>query len=311
MSRQKALIETDWDAFDPGAITPVRHQLMQHPLLQMDALVELGRRLDARGGVRTHSNDAIAGTPFNHAPRLCPNGAGAVATLIGIAEANAWMSLLNVQGDPLYRGLVDEVLGGIEPEIARHDPGMCYRGGWIFVTSPRTITPFHFDKEHNFILQVRGRKTLYVWDPRDTVAASEQARDLFHATHSRDRLHWDESLRARATVFHLEPGMGAYMPSTSPHLVESGDEPSVTISLTYYTDATRRNALLHRAHEWLRTRGVEPPSVGSNGLLDAGLLTAFRSAALLRKWRTRLARAPQPRSDRAPYAYAGMRSELP
>ena len=95
MSPQSGLVQIDWDAFDPWAITPVRHQLMQHPLLQMDALVELGRRLDARGCVRTHSNDAAAGTPFNSAPRMHPNRAGTVATLAGIAEAKAWMSLLN------------------------------------------------------------------------------------------------------------------------------------------------------------------------------------------------------------------------
>ncbi|HKR75045.1 MAG TPA: cupin-like domain-containing protein [Rhodanobacter sp.] len=305
MSPQAGLVQIDWNAFDPWAITPVRHQLMQHPLLQMDALLELGRRLDARGCVRTHSNDAAAGTPFNNAPRMHPNRAGTVATLAGIAEAKAWMSLLNVQTDPVYRGLVDEVFDGLASGILRRDPGMCYRGGWIFVTSPRTVTPFHFDKEHNFILQVRGRKTLYVWEPGDTVAASEQARDLFHASHSRERLHWDESLRARARVFHLEPGMGAYMPSTSPHLVESGDEPSVTASFTYYTDATRRDALLHRAHERVRSWGYEPPPVGRNALLDAGLLGVFRGAALLRHWRARLARAPLPRSDRSAYAYAG------
>ncbi len=305
MNRQDAQIAVDWTTFDPWAIAPVRHHLTQHPLLQMDALLELGKRLDARGSVRTHSDAVSAGTPFNQAPQLHPNRAGAAATLTGIAEAKAWMSLLNVQGDPVYRGLVDEVLDGIAPEIARRDPGMCYRGGWIFVTSPRTITPFHFDKEHNFILQVRGRKTLYVWEPHDTVAASEQARDLFHACHSRARLRWDESLRARARVFQLEPGMGAYMPSTSPHLVENGDEPSVTVSFTYYTDATRRDALLHRAHERVRNWGYEPPPVGRNGLLDAGLLGAFRGAALLRQWRARMTQAPQPRSDRAPYAYAG------
>lgn len=305
MSPQADLVQIDRDAFDPWAVTPVRHRLMQHPLLQMDALLELGRRLDARGCVRTHSNDATAGTPFNNAPQMHPNRAGTVATLAGIAEAKAWMSLLNVQTDPVYRGLVDEVFDGLAPDIARRDPGMCYRGGWIFVTSPRTTTPFHFDKEHNFILQVRGRKTLYVWEPSDTVAASEQARDLFHATHRRDLLRWDESLRARARVFHLEPGMGAYMPSTSPHLVENGDEPSVTASFTYYTDATRRDALLHRAHERVRSWGYEPPPVGGNTLLDAGLLGAFRGAALLRHWRARLARTPLPHSDRAAYAGRG------
>ena len=304
MSTRHELVQLDWDAFDPWSIVPVRHRLVDHPLLQSDALVDLGRRLEQRGSVRTHSDEATAATPFNAAPRLHPNRAGAAQTLARIAEARAWMSLLNVQADPLYRTLVDEVLDGLAPGIAQRDPGMCYRGGWIFATSPRAVTPFHFDKEHNFILQVRGHKTLYVWEPRDTQAASERARDRFHATHSRDLLRWDEALRARARVFRLEPGQGAYMPSTSPHMVENGDEPSLTVSFTYYTAATRRNSLLHRAHERLRNHGIEPPPVGENALLDTCLLAAFRTAAQLRRWKA--GASPQPRADSAPYAYAGM-----
>lgn len=303
MSQPERGVQVDWDAFDPWTIVPVRHRLMQHPLLQMDALVELGRRLDQRGSVRTHSDDATAGTPFNAAPRLHPNRAGAVATLAGIAEAKAWMSLLNIQTDPLYRTLVDEVLDGLAPGIARRDPGMCYRAGWIFVSSPRAVTPFHFDTEHGFILQVRGRKTLYVWDPHDTVAASDQARDLFHATHRRDLLRWDESLRARARVFHLEPGDGAYMPSTSPHLVENGDEPSITISLTFYTDSTRRKATLHRVHQRLRERGIELPPIGARPLLDAALHAGSRGLRMARQVLQRAIGKPV-LADNAPYAHA-------
>lgn len=297
-------IDVDWAAFDPWRVQLVHHGLMTHPLLQLDSLVALGQRLEKRHSVRTHSNQVSAGTPFNFAPRLHPNQAGAAATLTDIAHAKAWMSLLNVQADPTYRTLVDDVLDGVAPRMAAKDPGMCYRGGWIFLTSPNTVTPFHFDKEHNFILQLQGRKTIYVWDPQDTEAASEAARDLFHATHSRDRLEWREALRERAHVFHVEPGMGVYMPSTSPHLVEVGDGPSITMSFTYYTEATRRDALLHRAHERLRQWGREPPPVGSNAVLDATLLAAFRSAAALRQVKARLTGAPILFADREPYALA-------
>jgi hypothetical protein len=296
------LVDVDWTIFDPWRIQPVRHRLMEHPLLQLDQLIELGKRLEANGRVRTHSSGAGAGTPFNAAPRLHPNRMSAQDTLQQIRDAKAWMSLLNVQSDPIYRTLVDEVLGGLKTGIDRFDPGMCYRGGWIFITSPNTVTPFHFDKEHNFILQVSGRKTLYVWDHRDTETASEQARDRFHAHHERDLLNWSEALRERATVFHLEPGQGAYMPSTSPHMVESGDEPSVTMSFTYYTDATRRDSLLHRAHERMRSWGFKPPAVGENGVLDAGLHTSFKAAIEARECARRLAGKPS-RSDGAPYAY--------
>jgi len=298
------LVEVDWNTFDPWRIQAVRHRLTEHPLLQLPSLVELGKRLESRGRVRTHSNDATPGTPFNTAPKLHPNRMTAADTLQQIAQAKAWMSLLNVQTDDTYRALVDEVLDDVKPSIDRVDPGMCYRGGWIFITSPHTVTPFHFDKEHNFILQVSGRKTIYVWDHRDTVAASEEARDRFHACHERDRLQWDESLRARATVFHLEPGQGAYMPSTSPHMVENGDNPSITISFTYYTDSTRRDSLLHAAHERMRGWGVTPPAVGQSALLDFLLHAGFRGAIDSREW-LRRSLGKQPSTDGAAYALAG------
>ncbi len=296
-------VEMDWSTFDPWCIQAFRHRLMDHPLLQPDQLVALGGRLEAQGRVRTHSNDVEAGTSFNNAPRLHPNRRSAIETLEHIGEAAAWMSLLNVQTDPLYRTLVDEMLDAIQPAVEVVDPGMSYRGGWIFVTSPRTITPFHFDKEHNFLFQVRGRKTIHVWDHNDTDAASEASRDRFHACHERDLLVWRDDLRQRARKFVLKPGQGVYMPSTSPHMVENGDEPSITMSFTYYTDSTRRDSLLHRTHYHLRQWGITPPDVGSRPMLDGvlhGVASTISGARLLAR---RIA-GRRIRSDRAPYAFA-------
>lgn len=301
--RTTDLLDVDWGAFAPWRIQAVRHRLAHHPLLQPAALIELGGRLESRGRVRTHSNAVEAGTSFNEAPRLHPNARTAGETLAHIRDAKAWMSLLNVQTDPLYRVLVDEVLDEVRRGSEPVDPGMSYRGGWIFVTSPRTITPFHFDKEHNFLLQMQGRKTVYVWDHRDEVAASEAARDRFHAHHERDLLVWNEALRERAQVFHLQPGEGAYMPSTSPHMVENGDEPSITMSFTYYTRSTRRDSLLHRVHDRLRGWGLEPPAVGARPWFDGMLHASFRTISEARLCARRLA-GRAIRSDRAPYAFA-------
>lgn len=271
------LIDFDAAGFDPWRIQSVRHRLCDHPLLQPDALLELGVRLESRGSVRTHGDGAKAGTPFNSAPDMHPNPKSAAETLRSIGEAKAWMSLLNVQADDIYRTLVDQVLDSVQPLVEARDPAMCYRAGWIFVTSPRAVTPFHFDKEHNFILQIQGRKRIYVWDHTDTVVASEHARDLFHHSHQRYLLRWRDEFRERAHVFDLEPGQGAYMPSTSPHMVENGDGPSVTASFTYYTESTRRDALLHRMHARIRRLGITPPPVGRNARLDAMLLALARS----------------------------------
>lgn len=263
-----ARIDLDPATFDPWRIQEVTHRLAEHPLLQIDALVGLGKRLQARRLVRTHSDDATAGSSFADAPQLHPNQKSAEETLAGIADAKAWMSLLNIQADPIYRRLVDEVLDEVRPVVEARDPGLCYRAGWIFVSSPRAVTPFHMDHEHNFILQIRGTKRLYTWDPFDREVVSERAQELFHDQHSREKVIWQEDFRRRARVFDLTPGLGGYMPSTTPHMVENGDTPSITVSFTYYTDSTRHRELLYRGNARLRRLGLEPRAIGASPKRD-------------------------------------------
>jgi len=64
------------------------------------------------------------------------------------------------------------------------------------------------------------------------VVISERAREAFHATQPRDLIKWQHEFKERAHQFDLEPGHGAYLPSTSPHMVENGSDPSVTASFT-------------------------------------------------------------------------------
>lgn len=280
----------DWSTFDPWRVQgPFPQNLATHPLLQWDALLELVKRLEPKGQFRSHTAEAKPGTSFSDAPRLFRNRKSAVDVASSLSDADAWMSLLNVQTDPVYRALVAQILDDVRAHIDPVDPGMSYRAGWIFLASPKAVTPFHFDVEHNFILQLRGHKTLYVWDPDDRVAASEDARDLFHAHHDRSLVTWREELRERAHKFHLRPGFGVYMPSTSPHMVENDDNPSLTMSFTYYTASTRRNRNLHRARLRLRRLGLAPPPVGQNGLFDMTALTAWRGALALRHGLKRLA----------------------
>jgi len=297
------LVDADWASFDPWRVRPVKHKLADHRLLKIDSLIELGRRLEALGRVRTHSSEAYAGTAFNHAPMLYPNGRSTVETLSDVAAAKAWTSLLNVQTDDLYRTLVDEVLDDVKPRIDQCDPGMLYRAGWIFVTSPRTITPFHMDKEHNFIMQISGKKRLLVWEPDDIETLTEAARDLFHANHSRDLVIWREEARQRAHVFDLEPGMGAYMPQTAPHLVENGDNASITVSFTYYTDATRRKSRLHALHQRMRGWGLNPSAVGARPALDT-LFDSLAVGAGHVKHVLDRTRGRESLSDSVPYAHA-------
>jgi hypothetical protein len=234
--------------------------------------------------VRTHSDQASAGSSFADAPRLHPNLKSAATTLADIAQAKAWMSLLNVQCDPLYRTLVDEVLDSVKPIVETRDPGMCYRAGWIFVTSPHAVTPFHMDHEHNFIVQISGKKKLYTWDPFDREVFPEEGLEQFHDHNSREKALWKDSFLERATLIELEPGIGGYMPSTTPHMVINGGEPSITMSFTYYTSSTRRRELLYRANAHLRRLSFAPTPVGRSAVRDAikhAVLSSYTAARVV------------------------------
>jgi hypothetical protein len=270
-------ITFDTSAFDPMRITAVQHELMGHPLLQLSSLIELAKRLEPRGLVRRHSGAAQPGTDFKTAPDTLPTRLAALDTITHIDQADAWMALHNVQEDPLYRTLVDEVLDYVRPMIEPKDPGMCHRAGWIFVTSPGAVTPYHMDHEHNFILQVLGKKTLHVFDPLDRNIVTERSLELFHALHSRELVRYREEFERTAHVFELSPGMGGYMPTTAPHWVKNGDGVSITISCTYYTRSTLRRKLLHKGNYFLRGLGLEPKPVDELPLRDDAKALAFKA----------------------------------
>lgn len=165
VDRPRARIEFDVCGFDPERIQGVKHRLRGHPLLELPALARFAERMGPRGQLRFHGNTTTAATAFNTAPVEHATGRTAVETVQQIERAGSWVSFLNIQTDPEYRALVDEALDGLRPELERVDPGMYGYAGWIFLTSPRVVTPYHMDRENNFILQVRGNKRIHVWDP--------------------------------------------------------------------------------------------------------------------------------------------------
>ena len=126
---------------------------------------------DLRGDVEfQHVNfEYNAGTlPVNQDQRLTPrNGLSVDETIRRIEECKSWMVLKHVENDPTYRELLYDCLAEVKPLSERIVPGMREAYAYIFLTSPGSVTPYHMDPEHNFLLQIRGSKTVHLFDGRD------------------------------------------------------------------------------------------------------------------------------------------------
>src|SRR3954470_13156543 len=87
----------------PGKLA---HQLLGHPLLTLESLVELGKRLP-RTSVEYNEGDL----PYGVDPEeVGHTGLSVEDTIRRIEESGSWMVLKNVDQDPAYKALLEATL---------------------------------------------------------------------------------------------------------------------------------------------------------------------------------------------------------
>jgi oxalate decarboxylase/phosphoglucose isomerase-like protein (cupin superfamily) len=269
------LLELETGAFDAQfGRQPflVRHRLTQHELFSLQHLIELAQRLPA-SSVEYNAGDVPVSLDPARTPRT---GLSVEETLRRIAECRSWMVLKNVEQDPAYRALLEQCLAEVEALTQAAAPGMSGKEGFIFVSSPGSVTPYHMDPEENFLLQIRGHKSMSVFDREDRAILSEEEIERFLGGAHRN-LAFREEAQAKARVFELTPGLGVHVPVTCPHWVQNGSEVSVSFSITFQTRASMSRAHAHRMNAELRRWGYVPAPVGRSRWLDAAKQLAYRT----------------------------------
>jgi hypothetical protein len=257
----------------------VRHSLCGHPLFELPRLLQLARSLPERF-VEYNGGSLPVGARPEETPRT---GLSAEETIRRIEECGSWMVLKRVEQDPEYGALLDACLDEIAVHARRVAPPMERREGFIFLSSPNAVTPFHIDPEYNFLLQIHGTKTVSMWDPADRFVLPEEELERFYASFVHRNLPWRDVFQTTAFVLPLAPGQGLHFPVTVPHWVKNGPEVSISFSITFRTADSARRELLYKANARLRKLGLSPRPVGDSILLDRTKQAAFGALAQLKR----------------------------
>lgn len=267
----------------------VRHQLVSHPLLTLDALAELADRLPP-DGVEHHLNDLPTVLVDGETPRLEGESPGELVR--GVFTNRCWVVLWNIERDPAYAELLDGCLGEVTPLVTPHEP-MVVREGFVFISAPNTVTPVHIDPEHNMLLQVAGDKTLYVGRFPDSASRHEQIERISQGNH-----RWLPFAATGEREFHMSPGVGVYVPPFAPHRVINGDGPCISLSVTWHTSSFFRDEQVYYVNARLRRLGFKPRPPGESAVRDALKASTLRlGGQALRAARGTAARV-RARSDR-------------
>lgn len=276
--------ETRWLALDgpefdskynrlPFAIS---HRLAEHPAFKLEPLLELCRRVpDSTVNFRTGvvPVDMHFETSFSRSR----GGLTREEALNHIVDRQIWVALNNPEKDPEYRPIIEGLLGEIALRSRALDPWMTWYSTYIFISASGSITPYHMDREMNFLLQIRGEKTAQLWDPNDDVVMSPAQRDKLLAATGETRPTYHEGLPERAISFDLRPGVGIHHPFIAPHVVKTGPELSISLAITYRTRGSDVWADAHRLNHRLRALGLKPRAVRQNGIVDTSKATVMRA----------------------------------
>jgi hypothetical protein len=247
------------------------HRLANHTLFNLQRLVELARSLPAEH-VKYNSGVVPLTQGLYRGPRT---GLSIEETIYQLEECNSWMVIKWIEKDPEYRELLHQCLDQIKELSEPLDPGMCKREGFIFVSSPSAITPYHMDPEYNFLLQIRGHKTMHFFDGADRSILSEKELEDYMASGSNYDLRFDDQYKERLAVA-LTPGLAVHVPVTTPHWVENGKEVSVSFSITFRTIASERRTIVYEVNSRLRSLGLNPKPFDRSPLLDSAKYQTFR-----------------------------------
>lgn len=263
--------------FDRRPFT-ISHDLANHPLLTLPSLVELSKRLPETN-IRYNRGDVPAGLQLYAAPKT---ELSIEETIRRIEECGSWMVIRFVEQDPAYRDLLNQCLDEIQPLTEAINPGMFRREGFIFISSPNSVTPFHADPEYNFLLQIRGRKTASLFDVADRSIVPEEALERYLSGEPFNAEFKDEH-QNKAFIVDLEPGDGLHFPLNWPHWIKNGSEVSISFSITFRTRESERTGIVYNVNHSLRKRGFNPTPYGKSGSRDAAKFFAFRAARRARR----------------------------
>lgn len=240
----------------PEAPHILRHNLTSHPLLEIEALAQLAEKLPITS-VEYNRGDlpiGVDGKPGS-------NGLTIADTIRRVADAESWAVLKNIEQVPLYRDLLLGLLDELRPEIEAATGAMLTPQGFIFVSSPHAVTPYHFDPEHNILLQIRGDKVMTQFPAGDTRFVPDEAHETYHSGGPRE-LQWDDAMLAHGREFPLGPGDALFVPVMAPHFVRNGAAPSVSLSITWRSEWSYRESEARILNAIMRSRGFTPVAPG-------------------------------------------------
>ena len=257
------------DAF-PGRSVGFAHELHLDNRLTLPAVADLADRLPRRSVIADTAAQPLL-VPQGGPPRGVLERPGDV--IRDLQNANAWLTLLMVEDDPGMAEIMNTYLDQLEARMSAKQGKrvkLRKRVAFVFVSSPNSVTPVHFDIEHSLLMQVSGCKTVSVGRFESDATRRHELDRYWNGSHGRI-----ENLQPEVASYTMTPGRAVYIPPDTPHWVHNGPDISLSVTLTYFTPATVRENRVENFNAKLRRRNLTPREPGRSATVDTAKVCAL------------------------------------
>jgi hypothetical protein len=181
-----------------------------------------------------------------------------------ISRGGLWLNMRDVgKVDRRYRELLD----GMFEEVGAKVPGFYARDHQesILISSPDAQVYYHFDLPGQAIVQIVGRKRVYVYPNTPPFLTPQMLEDVAVYNVEVD-IPYESWYDKYAKVFDIGPGQMLNWELNAPHRVENLDTFSVSMTVSYTNDTIRRAEIVNLGNGLLRHRfGHQPKSRNMRG----------------------------------------------
>jgi hypothetical protein len=227
-----------------------------------------------------------------------------------ISRGGLWLNMRDVGSvDSRYRKLVDQMF----EEICEKVPGFEKPKGHqesILISSPDAQVYYHADLPGQSLVQIAGRKRVYVYPNNAPFITDRHLEDIALYNVEVD-LPYKDWYDDHAKVLDIGPGQMLGWDMNAPHRVENLDTFSVSMTISYTNTEIRRAEIVNLANGLLRHRfGYAPKTRNMRGpsfFAKAVLQKLYRNS----KWVKRERNARRPIEFRLDKTQPGRIVDLP
>jgi hypothetical protein len=226
-----------------------------------------------------------------------------------IGRGGLWLNMRDVAAiDPAYGEMIDRMF----EEVSAKVPNFVARNHQesILVSAPDAQVYYHADLPGQGLIQLVGRKRVYVYPNTPPFITAEHLEDIALYNVEVD-IPYERWYDDHAKVFDIGPGEMLSWELNAPHRVENLDTFSVSMTVSFSNDQIRRSEIVNLANGLLRHRfGYAPKTRNLRGpsfLAKAVFQKLYRDSG----WVKRQRNARRPIEFRLDTAEPGKIIDLP